>query len=107
MLTFFDLIIIIAMALIASGLLAIALMFLSKNEKTKKISFYITSILGIYMGTVGLRILWPGFVGQCALAVAMMLLSIAAIIVFKKKMQYAQIMTTVALVIGTCNAFFI
>ena len=112
MLTFLDLFIIVAMSLIAISLVSILVMFIVKNEKVKRICFYLIAALGMYMGYVGFRINWPGFASDYIVAILMAMVSIIAFVLAKtskdnkKRFLIAQIMASVALVLGTCNAFF-
>ena len=111
MTTFLDLLIVVVLALAAISLVAMVLMFLVKNRTVKRICLYIVAALGIYMGYVGLRILWPGFAGQVALAVLAALVSIGAVVLerlsrdSKAKFLTAQIMASASLIIGMLNAF--
>ncbi len=111
MFTFLDLLIVVVMAMAAVGLLAMAGMFLIKNETLKRICFYIVSGLGVYLGYVGIRTLWPGFGGQVALALALAALSVGAIVVSLVKkndgkiFRIAQVAASVALVVGMINVF--
>ena len=56
MTTFLDLLVIIFIVLVTVCLFCICLMFLTRNLKIKKISYYILSILCIYAGYIGIRI---------------------------------------------------
>lgn len=109
--TFLDLLIVVVLALAAVSLVAMVLMFLVKNKTVKRICLYLVAALGIYMGYVGLQILWPGFVGQCAIAVLGALTSIGAMVLERlsrdnhKKFLLAQIMASAALIVGMLNAF--
>ena len=109
--TFLDLLIVVVLSLLAVGALAMILMFLVKKEKVRKISFWIVALLGIYIGSVGVRIMGLGFLGQAMLAVLMGLVSIGAIVLERlskgseKKFLIARIMSCVALVVGMFNAF--
>ena len=111
MVTFLDLLVVVVMALCAVCLVAMALMFLVKNRKVKQICLYLVAALGVYMGYVGCRILWPGFLPQVILAVAMALVSIGAVVLERlskgseKKFRLAQVLASVSLVIGMFNAF--
>ena len=67
--TFLDLFIVAVMAIIALSFISILLMFIVKNEKAKHIFFYITVLLGIYVGYVGFRILGFGFTDQYILSI--------------------------------------
>ncbi len=109
--TFLDLLIVVVMALAAASFLATVLMFLVKNRTFKRVCFYIVVALGVYIGTVGMRILWPGFGAQVLLAVVLGLVSIGALILermsgeSKGKFLTAQILASASLVIGMFNAF--
>ena len=111
MITFLDLLIVVVMALCAVSLVAMALMFLVKNKKVKRFCLYLVAALGVYMGYVGCRILWPGFLPQAILAVAMALTSLGAVVLERlskgseKKYLLAQVLASAALVIGMFNAF--
>ena len=111
MVTFLDLLVVIVMVLCAVSLVAMALMFLVKNKKVKRICLYLVAALGIYMGYVGCQILWPGFLPQVILAVAMALVSIGAVVLERlsrgseKKFLLSQILASASLVIGMFNAF--
>ena len=111
MVTFLDLLVVVVMVLCAVSLVAMALMFLVKNKKVKRICLYLVAALAVYMGYVGCRILWPGFLPQVILAVAMALTSIGAVVLerlskdSKKKFLLSQVLASVALVIGMFNAF--
>lgn len=113
MFTYLDLLIVVVMALVAVSLLAIVLMFLVKHPTVRRVCFYITVALGVYLGTVGVRIMWPGFPTQMALAVAMALVSIAALVLERlskgdeKKFLIARVLASAAVVVGMVNAFMI
>lgn len=99
------------LALAAVSLVAMVFQFLVKNRTVKRISLYIVAALGIYMGYVGRRILWPGFPGQCAISVLTALVSIGAVVLercsrdSKAKFLTVQIMASVCLIVGMLNAF--
>ena len=101
------------MVLCAVSLLAMLLMFLVKNRIVQKICFYFVVTLGIYLGYVGLRILWFGFPGQAALAVLMALTAVGALVMEllskgnKKLFLAARLMAVGSVVIGLLNAFMI
>lgn len=113
MITFLDLLILVSMVLIAAGMLSLALMFLVRSKKVQRVCFYVAVALGVYIGTVGIRINWPGFYAQAVLAAAMMLLSIGALALERirkgdeKMFLYARIAAAAALVVGILNALFI
>ena len=99
------------MSLAATGLLASVLMFLVKNDRIKRICFYVVAALGIYMGYVGIRILWPGFLSQAVLSIVMAMISAVSLVLAwksqgnNKKFKLAQVMAAAAMFIGMFNAF--
>ena len=112
MLTSLDLLIIVVMALAAVSLLAVAGMFLVKNQKVKCVCFYIVSALAVYIGYVGCRIMLPTSLPLALLALALAAVSIGAIVLSLVKkddgrmFRTAQIMSSAALLLGMVNAFF-
>ena len=78
MLNFLDLLVVVAMVLVAVSLLALCLMFLVRNPGIKKVCFYITAVLGIYAGSIGIRIGTSLFPVQTAVGVIAAAVSIAA-----------------------------
>lgn len=113
MFTFLDLLIVVSMGLMAAGALALALMFLVKNETVKRVCFYIAAALGVYIGTVGFRINWPGFALQAGLAIVLALVGIGAVVLERLKKNdekmflLSRIMASAALVLGMVNAFLV
>ncbi len=111
MTTFLDLMVLVVMVLCAVSLVAMALMFLVKNKKVKQVCLYLVAALGVYMGYVGLRIMWINSGAQSLLAVLMALVSIGAVVLerlskdSKKKFLLAQILASVSLIVGMFNAF--
>ena len=110
MLTFLDLLIVVSMVLIFAGVLSVALMFLVRNRKIQRVCFYITVALSLYIGYVGIRINWPGYIDQVVLAGALSLIGVGALVLERvrkdhdKVFLFARIAAAVALVIGTVNA---
>ena len=111
MVTFLDLLVVVVMVLCAVSLVAVALMFLVKNKKVKRICLYLVAALGVYMGYVGLRIMWINSAAQSALAVLMALIAIGAIVLerlskgSKKRFLISPVLASASLVIGMFNAF--
>ena len=109
--TFLDLLIVVVLALAAVSLVAMALMFLVKNAKVRRVCLWIVAALGIYMGYVGARINFPGFMPEVIIAGAMALAAIGAVVLERlskgneKKFLIARIMASAALVAGMLNAF--
>lgn len=113
MFTFLDLLIVVSMALVAAGVLGLALMFLVKNRKVQQVCLYLMAALGVYIGTVGLRINWLGFEAQAGFAILMALVCVAAVVLERVKkgddkfFRISRILAAVGLVLGLANAFFI
>ena len=111
MVTFLDLLVVVVMVLSVVSLVAMALMFLVKNKKIKRICLYLVAALGVYMGYVGCRILWPGFLPQVILAIALALAAIGAVVLERlsrgseKRFLLSQILASGSLVTGMLNAF--
>ena len=109
--TFLDLLIVVVMVLSAASLLAMALMFLVKDKKVRRVCLYIVAGLSLYMGYVGFRINWPGFLPQVILAVVMALTGIGAVVLERlskddeKKFLLARVLASAALIVGMFNAF--
>ena len=80
MVTFLDLLVVVVMVLCAVSLVAMALMFLVKNKKVKRICLYLVAALGVYMGYVGFRIMWINSAAHAAFAVALALAAIGAVV---------------------------
>ena len=113
MFTFLDLLIVVSLALIAGGLLALALMFLLRNKTAQRICFYIAVALSVYIGYVGIRINRLEFFSQTVLAGLFALVSIGALVLERLKKDndklflVARIAAAAALVLGTVNALLI
>ena len=111
MYTSLDLLIIVVMALAAASLLALVLMFLIKNKRARQVCLYTVAALGLYMGYVGIRIHYPGFLPQMLLAGVLALTAIGSVVLERlskddhKKFLIARILASVALVAGMLNAF--
>ena len=101
----------VVLVLAAVSLVSVALMFLVRNTMVRRVCLWIVAALGVYMGYVGLRIMWINSAEQSALAVLMALTSIGAFVLerlsknSKKRFLIARIMASAALVIGMLNAF--
>lgn len=111
MLNFLDLLVVVAMVLVAVSLLALCLMFLVRNPGIKKACFYIAAVLGVYSGSIGIRIGTSLFPVQTAVGIIAAAVSIAAIVLNvtakgnEKKVKLAQLMVAAALIVGIVNAF--
>ena len=111
MVTFLDLLVVVVMVLCAVSLVAMALMFLVKNKRVKRICLYLVASLGVYMGYVGFRIMWVNSLVQTGLAVVLALAAIGAVVLERlskgseKKFLLAQVLASGSLVMGMFNAF--
>ena len=107
--TFLDLLVLVVMVLSAVSLVALVLMFLSKNRKVKQVCLYLAAALGLYMGYVGLRIMWPMYMGQSVIAVLAALVGIGSVVLERlsknssKKFLIAQILAAASLIVGLLN----
>lgn len=108
-----DLMIIIVLAVAAAGLLALSLMFLSKNEKLKRVCTYIVAALGLYASSIGVSIGWPYFMGQAIVGIALGAVAVAAIVLAAiakddvKKLKAARILAAASLVLGLVNGILV
>ena len=109
--TFLDLLIVVVMALSAVSIIATALMFLVKHTGVRRVCLWIVAALSVYMGYVGLRIMWINSTEQSLLAVLAALAGIAAIVLERlskgsgKRFLTARILASAALAVGMLNAF--
>lgn len=111
MLTFLDSLVIVSMILIAISLLFLCLMFLARNLKIKKFSYYFLSILCIYVGYIGIRIGSGLFFAQTIIGWIVCIVSILAssmVLItkdYEKKFKIAQFIIAITFIIGIFNAF--
>ena len=111
MLNSLDIMMVVFMMVSVASLLSLGLMFLVRSSQIKKMCFYIVAALGIYIGSVGVRIGKFVFPVQSAVGVIVAVVSIAAIVLAvtrkdeEKKFQMAQLMAAGALMAGFINAF--
>lgn len=112
MFTFLDLLVVVFMGLIVASLLAICLMFLAKKPRLKKVCFFIVAALGVYLGTVGIRIGSGFFPVQTAVGFLIMIpIAIAVVLNLrskssKKKFNISCLIAAGSLVIALLNAIF-
>ena len=110
MLNHLDLLIIVFGVLVIVGVLALALMFFGKKAWQRRLGFFITTLLGIYVASVSVRVLSVMFPLQYALGIAMGALSAVAFVLEicgKGKRKVNMLMGAVALIVGIVNAFII
>lgn len=113
MLNSLDLLVIVAMGLVAASLLALCLMFLVRHKIVRRVCLYIVAALGLFAAYAGFRIGWPYFMGQAALALILGAVCIGAVVLerlskdSKKKILIARIMAAAGLILGIVNALFI
>lgn len=106
MLNSLDLLVIVGLALAVAGLLSVCLMFLVKNRRFRQICLYFAAALGVYIGTVGLRILWLDYPGQASVSAVLMLGCVGAVVLERlskgdeKKFLLARILAAVGVVLG-------
>ena len=111
MTTFLDLLVIIFIVLVTVCLFCICLMFLTRNLKIKKISYYILSILCIYAGYIGIRIGDGLFLAQTIIGGIICMISIVTstmILItkdYEQKFKVAQFIISITFIIGILNAF--
>lgn len=111
--TFLDLLIVVSMLMLAGGLLSVVLMFAIRNQIVRRVFFYVTVALGLYVGYVGARINWLDFPGQMMLAILMALTGVAALVLERvghkseKSFLIARLMSAAALTVGLVNALMI
>lgn len=111
MFTSLDLLIVVVLALGAAGLLSLMLMFLVKNQRVRQVCLYVVAALGLYMGYVGFRIHYPGFMPRMLVAVVLGLTALGAVVLerlgktHEKKLHAARLLAAVAMVAGMVNAF--
>ena len=105
---------VVAFALLsAAGLISVLFMFLSKNKSVRSFCLYFTAALGIYACTISIRLFWPYFMGQLYLGLLLGILSVTAMLLWRKhKGQASQgvaarIMASFSFIAGILNAFAI
>ena len=114
MLNSLDLLIIVAMGIIAASLLGLCLMFLLKGKRGKRTGLYAVSGLGLYVSYIALYIGILGwFPGQIFFGALTALAAIGAIVLDllgKKSEKYpkiARFLAASALIVGFANALLI
>lgn len=111
MLNSLDLLVIVFMILVTSGLLSLCMMFLSRNRKMKRTCFYIIAVLGAYVGYIGIRIGSGLFLVQTVIGVMVSAISIGAMVLTaidrrnEKKFKITQCIVSAILFVGMVNAF--
>ena len=112
MYTFLDLLVVVFMVLTALSLLSVLLMFLVRNEKVKRICLIVTGVLGTYVGTVSVRIMWLAAPVQMWMGILLSLVSVAAVVLElvakdnAKLHKIARIMAAASLAVGIINAVY-
>ena len=114
MLTSLDWLIIVFMGLAASTLLSLCLMFLLRNKIAKRVCFYVTTALGIYVSTIGLAIGFSGvFLGMIVSGLFTILMCVGAFVLERvgrkndKLFLVSRIISAAALIFAMANAFLI
>ena len=104
-----DLLVIVFVVLTAATLLSGCLMFLMRNRSVRRVCFYIVSVLGIYLGSVGAYIGFGMFPLQTLIGIAAILACIGAIVLERVKKNddkmflIVRIVSAVSLVIALFN----
>ncbi|MBQ7364282.1 MAG: hypothetical protein IJW46_01645 [Clostridia bacterium] len=110
MLNSLDLLVIVFMGLIALTLFSLALLFFLRNKKAKKVFFYITIALAVYLSTVAFRISSGLFFVQTVLSFVTAGAAIAALVLERvskgneKLFLLARIISSCALILALLNA---
>jgi hypothetical protein len=110
MFTSLDLLVVLFMALAATALLAVSLMFLLRNKTVNRIFLYAVSAFGVYMAGVGIYIGGGMFPVQMAVGVIAALVSIGSVVLERvrkrsdKAFLIARIASAAALVVSLLNA---
>jgi len=110
MITMLDFLVVAFMALAVAGLVAVLLMFVSKNKRVRSVSLYFAAALGLYAMYVSVRIFWPYYTGQLAIGIILGLVGAAAIVLARRAGEQgntrmlARIMATVSCAAGLLNA---
>ena len=111
MFTSLDLLIIVFMALAAVTLISLALMFLIRNNTARRICFYVSSALGVYISWVGFRIGLGGmFPLRIAIGILTALACVGAFVLERVRKDnsglflVARLLTAASLMIGIFNA---
>ena len=105
-----DILIIVFIAIVGAAVLGLGLMFFGKKAWQRRTGFFITTLLGIYVASVSVRVLSVMFPLQYALGIAMGALSAVAFVLEisgKGKRKVNMLMGMVALIVGIINAFII
>ena len=104
--TFLDLLVVVSGGLLAAGVLALALMFLLKNEKARRVGLYAAGALGVYLGYVGFRVNAMSFGSGGVIALVLALGSVAAVALdrFLDRKDIPRMLAAVCLVGGMMNA---
>lgn len=113
MFTSLDWLVIVFWALVVVGLLAMGLMFFVRKPLVQNVCFFVAAALGIYLGSVGIRIGGSSFPTQTAVGVLVVIVSIVAVALCvwaksdEKKLRYARLLVSAALILGILNAFIL
>jgi len=110
MLTNLDWLIIVFMGMTGISLLALLLMYLSKNEKIKKITFYFTAIVGMLISWINALSTPGSYMEEVMLGWGLGAMSVAALLLEicgknEKKSKIARILVTISVILGMWNAF--
>lgn len=111
MLTYLDLLVIVAMALAGASLISMCLMFLVRHRRFRQICLYVVAVLSLYTAYIGIRIGLGLFTGQVIVALLVALAAIASVVLERvgrkneKLFLFARILAALSLIVGLINAF--
>ncbi len=108
MISSLDGLVIMFMGIVGIALLSLILTYVVRKPAVKKVGFYILLVLAILVGIIGLRIGFLGFATQTIVGIAVILAAIGAFILERKGKEflYAQILASVAVILGIVNLYF-
>lgn len=113
MFTFLDILVVVFLVAAAAGLLAVSLMFLTRNKLIRRICLYVSVALSLFAFYGCVSICWPYFLGQFIFGAVLAAVSIGAVVLERlskaegKLFLAARIMAAAALVLGLANTFMI
>ena len=114
MFTFLDLLVVVGLGLAAATLLSVVLVFAIKNDTARRVFFYVVSVLGLYVSTIGIRIgSSGGFLIQMGVGILTAIVAVAAVVVERVKKDSeawflaARITSAITLVVAFANGLLL
>lgn len=110
--TALDALVIVFMVMTGVSVLGLIFMYLVKNEKLKKVVFYILSILGMAIAWMNAMSTPASYMHESIIGWGFGALSVLALLIQvcgkdEKKFQIARLMVTVSVIAGMLNLFVI